>query len=203
MVLAPFLWLFVDFDTKGFLKWKYLSSFLYAIGWNLAFICAGLIFRFVSKTIKENNSFLYSIKTNDNNKVNAIIDDRIIINNKYSFFFEILSFIIIGVSTFYFLFNTLPIDKETVMPLYYSVLIVSSVASVYLIVLIGKFAQYLEDKTKGMLISLIGDIRVNHYFKIAKKGVDKTLTKEDVEEDSKVMDDKIFSKLKSLTSAGK
>ncbi|CAA0198555.1 hypothetical protein TMP248_80119 [Tenacibaculum maritimum] len=58
-------------------------------------------------------------------------------------------------------------------------------------------------KAVTSLISLVGNLKVNYYYKLAKKGIHHKLTKEEIKVASLVFEKKIHSPLKTIVSNGK
>ena len=159
-----------------------MSSFLNALGINLCIICSALFTKF------------FASKSNEHKKV---------IN------FGANMFMYVGC---YFMIN-LFIPKKQLFgtpdyPNYYywiSMLFLSIFSAKFFFLIQNIFLAS-EQKLKvfiSNLINLIGDIKVNHYYKLNDKGLQSKLKKEDVIENSKKMDEKIFETLKSVTEDGR
>ncbi len=164
-------------DQKGIFGYAYMSSFLNALGINLCIICLALFTKFFASKSKENmrlinfgaNMFMY---------VGCFFMINLFIPKKQ-------------------LFGT----PDYPSYFYWVSMLILSIFSAKFFFLIQKGFLISEQKLKTFisnLIALIGDIRTNHYYKLNKKATQKKLQKNDIDKDSKEMDQKIFNTLKSI-----
>lgn len=125
-VLSPFLHLLSPSGVEGVFGFKYMSSFLYALGWPLTVISLGLLLQLASKHI-----------------VTEIKDS-----------FLVISSIVIGLGIFYLMYTLIPMQDFSTW-VYYLLLASSTIAAGYGIHLFGKGIMLVEEKLKANISRLI------------------------------------------------
>ena len=155
-----------------------MSSFLNALGINLCILSSALFIKFFASKSKDNSKILN---------------------------FGANMFMYVGC---YFMIN-LFIPKKQLFgtpdypPYFYWVsMMVLSVFSAKFFFLVQNVFLTSEQKLKVLisnLITLIGDIKVNHYYKLNEKGLKNELQNEEVKKNSQEMNEKIFNTLNSIT----
>ncbi|WP_272152149.1 hypothetical protein [Tenacibaculum aiptasiae] len=158
--LAPFLHIFYGIsDAKGLFGYKYMSSFLYAIGNRLCLLSAGLLLYIASSKI----------------------------NNEYRKIFKLISYMFLFVATFFIIHIIVPKKKLFGTPdfptYYYWISMISlSLISGKLLLLIQKAVLYSEEKFKKIIRDLfdfiLGDLEDEKMIKEEKINIykEKSLT---------------------------
>ncbi|WP_155839720.1 hypothetical protein [Aquimarina latercula] len=169
--LAPFSHVFFNnTDTPGMFGFKKMSSLLYAIGFPLLSISAGLILYFGSK----------------------------VITGKLAGLFSKVSFLFFFVGIFFLVWALAPSipDDFPAFVYYFSMVVVS----LYFSRVMRIFSNYILGLTGKIekMIELVGNIRVNHFFKMAYKASDKANI-EEINADIEDFDNEVFEVLDEVS----
>jgi hypothetical protein len=124
--MSPFLHLLSPSGVEGVFGFKYMSSFLYALGWPLTVISLGLILQAASKHITA------EIKSS----------------------FLLISSITVGLGIFYLMYTLIPMTDFSPW-IYYLLLATSTMAAGYSLHLFAKGVMIVEEKLKANISRLI------------------------------------------------
>lgn len=175
ILTAPSFWLLVDSNTPGILDFPYLGGFLHAIGWNITLISTGLVLLYISKVFKNSAIYLKDIQIGLSKNESLTLKKQSEFHLAVSTYLYFLSYASIGLGSFYLLHNISPMSSETILPVYYAVLVLGSFLTLLAIILISKFVQISEEYLKNLniktLIAFIFRTRNKHYPNVASKAL--------------------------------
>ena len=125
-ISAPFWHLFATTGQKGILHWRWMSSFLNALGVPFLAICIGLLLKYASKMIPEHN---------------------------FKFVFNTIGNVVVYIGGYYLLYVFIAI-KDFSNGVYFSFLALLSILLFFIIIYINKGALKSERKLRKALDSI-------------------------------------------------
>ncbi len=176
-IVAPFIHVFyLNSGVKGLFGFQEMESFLFAIGFPILSMSSGILFFYASKNLIETN-----------------------LKVAYGLFSSI--FFYIGV--FFLTWALIPTITDFEAIWYYGSLAIIPIISVICFRFILNYISENENKI-GILVELIGSIRVNHIFKMTKK-VDELKDQPDklcqeMKENANEFDSEVFITFKKISN---
>lgn len=165
---APFSHIFYDDSVPGVLGFPKMSSFLFAVGFPVLSVSAGVLFYFVSR------------------KLTGVLAKG----------FSFIAFLFAYVGIFFLTWIFIPFIKDFNSMYYYLSIIGITFTVTWVLFLFSKYIFGIVGKI-DLLISLIGTIRRKHFFPMASKAADKDNI-EHIKRDMEKFDDDVFETLKKL-----
>lgn len=181
-LIAPFSYMMVPFTMEGWFGYKFMKGFLWQMGFPVSFIMFGMILSVIGRA--------YISKPNEIKP-----------------FLSAFSFVILMIGSFFFVMGFFEMSRKWNLIIYYVIVLILSLGLVSFLLLVARRLQVVEQslrdpkKVREMIRSLtdlISDIRKSHYFRMGKKGIDRTLTKDEFLKDTELLDKKIVNSFKSL-----
>ncbi len=133
-VVAPFLHLLAKSGQPGLFGYKWMTSFLFALGWPITTICMGLLLYMASEHIE----------------------------GEMRKGFALISTVIIGLGMYYLMYTLIPMDfmgiNDFPVIVYYLVLLLCSIAAIVAVRFLNKGIKFTEAKLKANVSRLIAFI---------------------------------------------